>query len=179
MELTTSHRSPPDTPLGRVLVVADWGVDPRAVIAACERRDMERRSSFALVVPAWLHGIDWAGDPLASVPCAGRQVLAITAAANAAGRRFASADIGDPEPVTAIGDVLAEWPADELLICSRPARLRVPHPFDLTHRAHRVTGLPLRRVSVPPARVARRSRLLGRNGHCVSPDPGAAQHAAT
>ena len=179
MERTTSHDSPSGTPLRRVLVVADWGVDPQAVIAACDRRDAEGPSSFALLVPAWLHGIDWAGDPRASVPCARRQVLAIRAVASAIGRRFASADIGDPEPLTAIGDVLAEWPADELLICLRPARIRVPHPFDLTHRVRRVTGLPLRRMSLPPARVARPSRLPGRNGHCVSSDPGAVEQAAT
>ena len=56
MDLTTSQPAPVSETLGRVLVVVDWSVDPQAVIDACERRDAEQPSSFALVVPAWLHG---------------------------------------------------------------------------------------------------------------------------
>lgn len=42
----------------RVLVVADWTIDPHEVVAACaQRRD---GAVFVLTVAAWLHGLDWA-----------------------------------------------------------------------------------------------------------------------
>jgi hypothetical protein len=54
-----------DATTGRVLVVADWTTDPEAVVAACiERRELSS-GDFALLVPAWLHGLDWVGDPAA------------------------------------------------------------------------------------------------------------------
>jgi hypothetical protein len=166
-ETTSTPTARDPHPRDRVLVVADWGIDPEAVIAACERRDIERPSSFALVVPAWLHGIDWAGDPLASVPCARAQVASITRLADVAGRRFASAQVGDPEPVAAISDVLADWPADEVLVCSRPPLVRLPRAFDLIHRARRATGLPLRREVLPDATARPRGRVLTHRGHCT------------
>jgi hypothetical protein len=63
----------------RVLVAADWEADPQGVLAACVRRSELQELSIALLVPAWLHGLDWAGDPYASGPCA-RRALAIAAA---------------------------------------------------------------------------------------------------
>jgi hypothetical protein len=63
-----------DTSRARVLLVSDWTVDPHAVVAAAARHDERESAAFALLVPAWLHGLDWVGDPLASVPCAQRQL---------------------------------------------------------------------------------------------------------
>ena len=159
----------------RVLVVADWSLDAQAVVDACERLNRETRAAFALVVPAWLHGIDWAGDPFASVPCAQRQVANITALAARFGRAFDSADVGDPEPVAATCDALADWPADEIVVCARGSH--VPHPFDVIHRTARVTGLPVRRVNLPvrsASKGAFRSWLRPRNGHCALDQPQAA-----
>jgi hypothetical protein len=144
--------------LTRVLVVADWSIDAHAVIEACERRNREGASSFGLVVPAWLHGLDWAGDPRASVPCAQLQLAGIAALAAGAGRGFDMAAVGDPEPVTALGDALAAWPADEILICSGPPPLAIPHPVDLNHRVRRATKLPVRRSVAPPPARARYAR---------------------
>jgi hypothetical protein len=70
-------------PVARVLVVADWAVDPYGVIAACHRRAAEGGTVFALVVPARLHGLDWVGDPYASRPCAARQLEALERIATA------------------------------------------------------------------------------------------------
>ncbi|MDQ3933090.1 MAG: hypothetical protein M3340_00485 [Actinomycetota bacterium] len=175
MDSSNTHNPAPGSSLARVLVVADWSVDAEAVIEACERRNREAPAAFALVVPAWLHGIDWAGDPRASVPCAHRQLANVTARAAAAGRTFDAADVGDPEPVAATCDALADWPADEILICARGSR--VPHLFDLTHRVERVSGLPVQRVSLPvpsSSNGTRRSWLRQRNGHCALDQPQAA-----
>ena len=144
-----------------------------------DRHDPAAASPTVRVLVAadsWLHGIDWAGEPLASVPCAQRQVAKLTGLASEAGRTFARADVGDPEPFTAIGDALLDWPADELMICARPSHAG-PHPFDLAHRAHRATGLSVQRVELPAASpgVPHRHRWLRlRPGHCAVDQPQAA-----
>ena len=67
----------------RVLLVADWAIDPHAVVRQATRHDQMHPTVYGLLVPAWLHGLDWAGDPEASVPCARRQVDAIRGLARA------------------------------------------------------------------------------------------------
>jgi hypothetical protein len=172
MDSNTHHDSTPDALSSRVLLVADWSVDPQAVVAACQRRSEQQACTFGLVVPAWLHGLDWVGDPLASVPCARRQLADITVLADAAGLTIDYAGVGDPEPVTAMCDALANRPADELLLCARASRVSVGHPLDLTHRAQRVTGLPVQRINVPAAATesaGKRMRL--RHRHCGLEQP--------
>jgi hypothetical protein len=139
----------------RLLAVADWNVNPAAVVAALQPQADGQVRTFGLIVPAWLHGVEWAGDPFASVPCARRQLLRIRSLADAGGLRFDFADVGDPEPVAAIGDTLAEWPADELVLFTKPKKLRVGHPLDLVHRARRLTGLEVRHIAVPGVPTAR------------------------
>src|SRR5688500_9433972 len=90
-----------------VLVVADWSVDPHVVIASCSARACAG-VSFALVVPAWLHGLGWAGDPRASLPCARRQVDLLVGLSRAAGLELVAAEAGDPDPVAAIADALRD-----------------------------------------------------------------------
>ena len=84
--------------VARVLVVADWAVDPHGVLAACRRRAASGAARFAIVVPARLHGIDWIGDPYASRPCAGQQVDALVRLAGQAGIEVELAAVGDPDP---------------------------------------------------------------------------------
>jgi hypothetical protein len=38
------------------------------------RTEDDHAPTFGVLVPAWLHGLAWAGDPAASVPCAERQL---------------------------------------------------------------------------------------------------------
>jgi hypothetical protein len=111
---------------GRLLVVADWAADAQAVVAACIRRPQLHGAGFGLVVPARLHGLDWIGGPTASVPCAQRQINTIKALAHAAGFSFGAAKVGDPDPVAAIYDALADWPAGELLLCTLTRRVALP-----------------------------------------------------
>lgn len=134
-----------------MLVVADWSVDPAAVVATCAAH----HHAIVLAVPAWLHGLDWAGDPKASIACARRQIETISALGRVAGLDVAVAGVGDPDPLSAIGDALAAHPADEILLFTR-RRLGARHPWDLEHRVRRLTGLPVRRIAVPATRP----------GHC-------------
>lgn len=144
----------------RVLVIADWSADPHAVIAACVRRASEGRARFALVVPAWLHGLDWVGDPHASRPCAARQLETLVRLAAAAGLEVELAAVGDPDPTSAVGDALQTFAAREILVCrDRPRRA---HPLDLPHRLRRMTSLP---VDAPALR--RRGRRASVSEVCL------------
>jgi hypothetical protein len=105
---TVAERFPtrPDTDQ-HVLVVADWTVEPKGVIAALRRRADVRPTRWSLLVPAWLHGLDWAGDPHASGPCAQRALLTLRGVASHAGLDIDLAIVGDPDPVTAVNDTCA------------------------------------------------------------------------
>ena len=157
----------------RVLVVADWTTDPGAVVAALVERHAPLESEFVLVVPAWLHGLDWIGDPAASVPCAERQLAAIVRVAQSIGLTLHAASVGDPDPAAAICDALDDWPAAEVVLCTRTRRASVPHPFDMAHRVRRAAGLPVSVVGLG-ASEARRTRdawLPRRTGHCALEQP--------
>lgn len=162
-----------DATSGRLLVVADWRVDAEAVVATCGRYSELHGGGLGLVVPARLHGLDWVGDPTASIPCAQRQLATIGQLAGAAGFSFRTASVGDPDPVAAICDALVDWPAGELLLCTRTRRVALPHPLDLVHRARRLTGLAVSRVELPGSLTppANPGRLRLARGHCAVDQP--------
>jgi hypothetical protein len=162
-----------DATAGRVLVVADWTADPEAIVGACIERHERSGGDFALLVPARLHGLDWVGDPGASLPCAYHQLDTIAHLADSVGFAFDAAGVGDPDPIAAICDALDEWPADDLLLCTRTGRGAVSHPLDLAHRARRATRL---RVSLVRLRAAKPrwpglAWLPHRSGHCALDQP--------
>jgi hypothetical protein len=134
----------------KTLVVADWSVDAEAVVSALQRRSDQHPHEFQLLVPAWLHGLDWAGDSTASMPCAHLQAETITHLAAAAGLRFAAVGVGDPDVGAAVLDALGARRADDILLCMRPRRLSLSHPLDLAHRIERLTKLPVGRVEIVP-----------------------------
>jgi hypothetical protein len=168
------HPASPPAP-DRVLLVADWNVDPQAVVDAARSRHQD--AGMALLVPARLHGLDWVGDPYASVPCAQLQLDRITELAGQAGLTFARAGVGDPEPLAAICDALAAWPVDHLMVCGTRGRIGVPRPFDLRTRARRLSvSATVEWVDLPAASSAARRRtwLSLRGGHCALEQPHAA-----
>ena len=146
-----------------VLEVADWSIDPQAVIAG-----LERLGPVSLVVPAWLHGIDWVGDPHASVPCAERQLMRLTHMAGDAGIELLHAAVGDPDPLAAIEDACDAVRPDELVLFVRERRGASLLGLSLAARAGAATGLSVRRVPVPLAQRRRTGFAWWRlgAGHC-------------
>ena len=56
-------------------------------------------------------------------------------------------DLGDPDPLTAIGDVLAEERFDEIIISTLPAGVSRWLGIDLPHRAERNFRLPVTTIT--------------------------------
>ena len=163
----TRHADPTTLHAASRLVVADWTVDPEAVVTWCRAHDEGQPCALSIVVPAWLHGLDWVGDPLASVPCAQRQLDAVLGLAAAGGLTVCGAAVGDPDPATAIADALERSPATGVMLCT-PVRRLAAGPLDLARRARRLTGLPVQQVAVPSApNPARWSWPQRRRGHCA------------
>ena len=147
------------------LVVADWTVDPQAVVTWCRAHDDSRTSTLRIVVPAWLHGLDWVGDPWASVPCAQRQLERISGLCAAAGLPVESGVVGDPDPLSSIDDAVHAGRVDEILLFARGRHVAAGYPLSLARRAERLTGVAVHRVAAPRA-ASRRRRLVLAGGHC-------------
>jgi hypothetical protein len=148
----------------RVLAVADWDLDPHAIVSAMLAHDDGRPSVYELLVPAGLHGLDWAGEPSASMPCAQRQLARLEQLLDDAGVRVEIGQVGDPVAGAAISDAFYDRPADEILLFARHRRLRISHPLGLASRIERATGVPVTRLRVP----ASHRRGLRTTPQCVA-----------
>lgn len=163
MDAKQAHRSGTETPR-RVLAVADWSLDPHVVVAALSAHDQGRSTEYGLLVPASLHGVDWAGEPNASRPCAQRQLDELIRLCRNAGLPIGDARIGDPESGPAIDDAFGDWPAEEILLFARSRRLRFSHPLALARRVERATSVPVTRIAV--ARTGGAGRRSRSAPHC-------------
>jgi hypothetical protein len=146
------------------LVVADWKIDAEVVAARCRQR-LGQGAAVRVVVPAWLHGLDWAGDPFGSVPCASRQAELLSRLCRDAGLNVLSAEVGDPDPLSAITDALFDRTACRILLFAAGRHVSAGHPFGLARRTERLTGLAVHGFRVPPALEASRGRRFA-SGHC-------------
>jgi hypothetical protein len=131
----------------KILSVIDWTVDPGDAIAALAQ--LQGDDEITIVVPAKLHGLDWIGDPQASVPCARRQAHALRHEAAVQGVNLRYVAAGDPDPSAAAIDFCLQWPFDEVAVIGFPARVA------------KATGLPARRLAV--------ERPAHRRMHCAPP----------
>jgi hypothetical protein len=172
MEPNNQQPAVPAAPIDRALVVADWSLDPAGVIAALQARYARRRSQFALLVPASLHGIAWAGDPNASRPCAERRLAELRLLSERSGVRVGMARVGDPETVPAVMDALEDWPAEQILLFGRRRRSPVPRALTLARRIERSASVPVEWITHTAAAAP------GRRPHaalrCVPAPPAAA-----
>jgi hypothetical protein len=154
-------------PSAAPLVVADWTIDPEPVVTAIRAR-VYAAPGLRILVPAWLHGIDWVGDPWASVPCARRQLDRIAGLCAAAGLCVVSAEVGDPDPVSAICDAVAAGGVDRILLFSRGRHVSSIYPLSVLKRAERLTGVPVQGFAAPHGPGDAGSRhFVG--GHCRAP----------
>ena len=110
-------------PAHRMLIVADRTTDPIALVDALREQAREQRIEATLLVPASLHGLEWVGDPHATIPDAQRFAALLQTAVLNAGVAVCNTRVGDADPHAAIDDALLEEAFDEVLINVRSPRL--------------------------------------------------------
>lgn len=147
------------------MVVADWTADPRAVIGVCAAHHRPPSTTVGLLVPARLHGVDWVGDPYASVGCARRALAAAQRFAELQSLPLQTAQIGDPDPIAAIADAVLERQVDLLVLCMADGHLTTR---SLADRASKVARIPVAIQRVPAERQPRHRLALHHlfAGHC-------------
>jgi hypothetical protein len=138
-------------PTHRVLIVADRTVDPAPVVDALRERAETQRLEATVMVPASLHGLEWAGDPRATIPAADLHAALLHVALLNAGVESCEAMVGDPDPHAAIDDALRTQRFDEVLINVPSSRLARAFRLGLADRI-----APERRAGVTNLRPRRR-----------------------
>jgi nucleotide-binding universal stress UspA family protein len=108
----------------RVLVVAT-APDPSDELLERLRHDAGDDLEVAVVAPEsdipvlyWLAG----EEDRASMEARRRALAAAAAEAEAVGAKVVDLHVGDPDPVTAVEDALQVFPADELVVVTRPKK---------------------------------------------------------
>ena len=144
-DLDTHH------PTHRILIVADRTVDPAPLVDALRERAETQRLEATVLVPASLHGLEWAGDPRATIPAADLHAALLHVALLNAGVESCHAMVGDPDPHAAIDDALRTERFDEVLINIPSSRLANAFRLGLANRI-----APERRAGVTTMRARRR-----------------------
>jgi hypothetical protein len=170
METRLHKAADRDAPTGRTLVVAHWLLDPVGVVTALRARYARHRSQFALLVPARLHGIAWAGDPNASRPCAERQLGELRLLSARSGVPVGMARVGDPETVPAVLEALEDWHAEEIILFGRRRRSPFPRALSLAGRIERSASIPVEWIADTAAPSGRSTLAAVR---CVPAPPAA------
>jgi hypothetical protein len=156
-----------------LLVVAERAADPGRLVDMLGRRAEAAPMTVTLLVPATLYGIDWAGDPRASIVDAARYAELLRRTLEMEGVDVARTLVGDPDPRAAIEDVLGTDSFAEVLISRPPRRLARLIRMDLPNRVAQATDAPVTYVSSP--RLMPKPRR-GRHGLKFRPSPFAFPH---
>src|SRR5689334_14360487 len=169
-----------------VLVVAERAADPVPLIDMLSRRAHASQVAVTLLVPATLHGLDWAGDPRAGITDAALYAERLRRRLATHGVEVLTTLVGDPDPRAATEDVLGAHPFAEVVISRPPKRVAHLLRVDLPQRLEQATDAPVtyvragkpapRRWRSPigrePRRPSRRPRFrLRRERRTLHPAP--------
>jgi hypothetical protein len=133
--------------VGKYLVVANQTLGGDQLMVEVRRRVAAGPSSFYVLVPNTVL-FDSAGpvpEPRATLAAQSRLHQALDQLRDVGVE--ARGDLGDPDPLTAIGDVLAEEPFDEIIISTLPSGISGWLGMDLPHRAERKFKVPVTTVT--------------------------------
>jgi len=128
----------------RLLVVLDPAVGEAAAVRTLAERNATEIYIVAPVLPtrmAWLANDD--GD---AVTAAQRQLDDALHAASAAGLPATGSVGSDDDLLTVIGDALAQFPADEIVLVTLPREKSHWRVEDLAEKVHERHGKPLREL---------------------------------
>ena len=166
-------------PTHRILIVADRTVDALPVIDVLREKAETQRIDATVLVPASLHGLEWAGDPRAKIPAAELHASLLHVALLNAGVETCQSSVGDPDPHAAIDDALRTGHFDEVLINVPSSRLASALRLGLAdriapERRAGVTNLRARRKRRSGDAAAKRQPARARGGFTHEPASGSA-----
>jgi hypothetical protein len=146
MGTNTVRLHPHAGPLFRLLVVIDVDVEPSELCAAARLRVIGRRSEVRVLAPLAPTPVHFlAADEESERREAKRRLQeALTALLGA--NIHAEGFIGTDDPLQAAGDVLADFPADEILFVGSLPAARDWREHDFERRARDVLGVPVSTV---------------------------------
>ena len=136
----------------RMLIVADRSADPGTLMDVLRGQVASQRIAATVLVPASLNGLEWMGDPRATIPDAERHAALLQVALLNLGVATCEARIGDPDPHAAIDDALRTEYFDEVLISVRSPRIATALHMGLADRVAPQTDAEV--IYLRPSRAA-------------------------
>ena len=136
-----------------VLVVANRTAGSEELRSALRARAQDGPVAFTLLVPATPHGVAWAADMHAGAPEAEEHMQRAVESLRGEGLEV-EGQVGDPDPVAAVEDVVNFKSFDEVVVSTLPTHVSKWLKLDLPHRVERKTGLPVRHVMASEPKAA-------------------------
>jgi hypothetical protein len=145
-------------PAKRVLIIANEAVADRpAGVPEVVRRQVLEAEEVRVIAPTLTTRLQsWASDIDAAASAADKRMHAIVGSIDASGQPATRGLVGDEDPVQAVADALAEFPADALI-------LAVHAPDAANWRERRFADKVRERFNLPVTEM-----LLDREGRVVS-----------
>ncbi|HEY5052454.1 MAG TPA: hypothetical protein VII45_03495 [Solirubrobacterales bacterium] len=137
-----------------IIVVANRTADSPELIEALRRRSALSPVRFTLLVPAVPYGFAWAANMKAGGPGAVTRAQAGARRMRGSGLELERTIVGDPDPVSAVGDALHTGRYDEVIVSTVPRGIAHWFRLSLPDRLRRLTDLPVSHVAGhagPPA----------------------------
>ena len=137
-----------------VLVVANRTADSDELMDVLRTRGREGSVKFTLLVPARPHGVAWAAEMHSWAEEARRHMERAVERMRRAGLE-AYGRLGDPDPVVAVEDLVAEGERfDEAIVSTYPAHVSRWVKLDLPRRVERATGVGVQHVVTSETKMA-------------------------
>jgi hypothetical protein len=136
-------------PTKRILVVLDPAVGDAAAVRAMVERDADEIHIITPILPtrlAWL-----TNDDAEATAAAGERLDEALAEASTQGLAAGGTVGSDDDLLTVIGDALAQFPADEILLATRPDSERHWRVEDLAEKVRELHAKPLRALVLDPS----------------------------
>lgn len=131
----------------RVMVVANRTADSPELVEALRRRCAFSPVRFTLLVPAVPYGFSWAANMKAGGPVAVARAKAGARLMQGAGLDLERAVVGDPDPVSAVGDALQTGGYDEVIVSTVPSGISHWLRLSLPDRLRRATDIPVSHIA--------------------------------
>ncbi|MGH3851566.1 MAG: YceI family protein, partial [Pseudonocardiaceae bacterium] len=142
--------------MARYLVVCPQTIESQQLAAWIQERAAQGMSMFHLLIPASHPAWTWTWTESSDQAQAQARLDGAVARYSADGFEV-SGEVGDPNPVEAVGDVLRREPDafDEVILCTPPLGLSRRLAQDLSHRIERISSLPVTHLVAASTRLYR------------------------